>query len=108
MNDFPFLPPLSPQLIRQQQFLLVARRLLDECGDPPFHRLCQLGGFVIRGVDLETDVKHYLEELYRLRHLALFQMSNIRSDKLENIHQYVMNHIGDYVRDRFSSSPKPY
>ena len=72
-----------PQCI-EQELLVVARQLEEQYHDVPnLRRLCQLGGFVIRGIDLWQDSHSYNRELQK-------QVNTASSATLiQSIHEYV-------------------
>lgn len=93
------LPSLPQHIIRKEQLILVANQLENTYQyTPDLHRLCQLGGFVIRGIDIWWDSQSYNQELRK-------QVTNASFDRLksiQSIHDYVwkFTHVNKYLHER--------
>ena len=92
------LPKLPEDVIYRQQLILVARKLEDDNTNVKYTRLCKLGGFIIRRIDLFTDVNNYKKELSLCRESAI---TETRQKQIENIHEYVLSYLDDYIIEKY-------
>ena len=92
------LPDLPAHVVLSQQLIIVARTLSSSNKNPDLDRLCRIGGFVIRGIDLWTDVTNYKQELRKQRTNAVTKRAK---SQVEEIHTYVLSYLCDSTSEKY-------
>jgi hypothetical protein len=85
---------MPAHVYEQQKRIACVQFLESQNKHRQLDRLCEIGGFLIRNIDLDWDVKTYNNELQK-------QLSTCLKTECEQIHKFVLRHITEYARKTY-------